>query len=68
MNRAPGIVWMLRYPTTSENGAVLTTEEDEILIQMWGSDWGHQEMFVSRASARLLAKRINQCLDGTAKK
>ena len=45
------------------SGYVRTTDDDEITVVVDGH-------FVSmdRATARLLAKRINQCLDATAKR
>lgn len=43
---------------------VYTGEGDTIVIQ----GEGDQYLDISRKDARLLAKRINQCLDATAKK
>lgn len=61
-NRAPTLCWCLRrdqlYPITS------TGVDDTICIQ----GVGDQYLELSRKDARLLAKRINQCLDATAKR
>ena len=60
-NRRPGSVWALRLSTLSTY--VRTTESDAILIRS-----GVQYIELSRKDARLLAKRINQCLDATVKR
>ena len=66
MNRAPGTVWGLRYPGTYPNGHVRTTDDDEIEV---GYYHGFTERYITlpRRDARLLAKRINQCLDKTTR-
>lgn len=70
----PTVVWSLRAP---EYGAyVQTRDEDSLsLTIMTPSGYGHtttrswqQFAVISRRDARLLAKRINQCLDDTAAK
>ena len=66
-SRAPGTVWALRRDFASW---VRTLHNERIEIVMppaYGEGSGRQRLVVSRQDARLLAKRINQCLDGTAK-
>ena len=71
-NRAPGSVWALRMPFVKRgqsNGYVRTLPDDYIGIGVWGDlRVGSGSLVLSRKDARLLAKRINQCLDGTAKR
>ena len=67
MNRAPGTTWMLRVFGVTPNGVVRTTDDDRILIAVWDGKAEERVITVSRRDARLLARRINQCLDGTAK-
>lgn len=61
-DRAPSSIWLLRreqfYPAvrTGENETICIFDDTEGWIRM------------SRKDARLLAKRINQCLDDTAKR
>lgn len=62
MNRAPSQCWSLRRERMGLD-YVCTTNDDGIYMQV-----GPDGMLMSRADARLLAKRINQCLDGTAKR
>lgn len=61
-NRAPTQVWCLRRDQFCP--MVYTGADDTICIQ----GEGDQYLDLSRKDARLLAKRINQCLDGTAKR
>lgn len=65
-NRAPGTGWYLRRDTFDI--CVETAANDR--VDIWGPTWrGDSTMItVSRQDARLLAKRINQCLDATVKK
>ena len=70
-NRRPGSVWTLRWPLVrrGSNGSVRTLPDDYIGIGHWGDfRMGPQTLALSRKDARLLAKRINQCLDETAKR
>lgn len=65
-NRAPSTVWGLRPLGTYPNGYVRTLEEDDIEIVHIEKERSPAEFLVmSRKDARLLAKRINQCLDKT---
>jgi hypothetical protein len=69
MNRAPNTSWFLRWPVSEyPNGYVLTTYEDEIRVTYFETPDEVATLFLSRKDARLLAKRINQCLDATAKR
>lgn len=62
-NRRPGSLWCLRRDFTS--GYVCTTDDDGIAIYLNGYS---NEMTMSRATARLLARRINECLNATVKR
>ena len=70
-NRAPGTTWELRRDFTS--GYVRTLPDEEVCIVMPPRNPDgpglslSQVLIVPRKDARLLAKRINQCLDSTAK-
>jgi hypothetical protein len=67
-NRAPGTIWGLRPLGTYPNGYVRTDENDDIEIVHTESENCPTEFLVmSRRDARLLAKRINQCLDKTTR-
>jgi len=67
-NRAPGTVWMTRHSDQYPYQYVRTTDDDRILIVNAEQSGGNADaMVVSRRDARLLAKRINQCLDATRK-
>lgn len=69
MNRAPGMIWLLRKIGAATNGSVHTTEDDRIAVLYYGVSRPHpQSLLLSRRDARLLAKRLNECLDGTAKR
>ena len=59
-NRAPSTSWSLRKDHVDY---VRTNDEDGITIRVHG-----HFIVTDRATARLLAKRINECLDGTAKR
>lgn len=70
-NRAPTITWLLRHPKVKHgsNGSVQTMPDDYIGIGHWGDfRVGPQHLVLNRKDARLLAKRINECLDRTAKR
>ena len=68
-DRAPNTVWTLRKFGATPNASVRTMPEDHIGIGHWGDlRLGPQTLTLSRKDARLLAKRINQCLDATVKR
>lgn len=65
-DRAPGVIWCLRPDL--EPPYVRTADNDQIVI-LGPSDVGTPSIIrISRKDARLLAKRINQCLDATVKR
>lgn len=66
-SRAPGTVWMMRRPLTYPNGYVMTGTNDTIIIAYFESENDYQAIVLNRADARLLAKRVSQCLDRTVK-
>lgn len=69
MNRAPSTAWFLRFPLKHfPNSYVHTTADDEIRVTYFLNENDAQTFFLSRKDARLLAKRINQCLDATVKR
>jgi hypothetical protein len=63
----PSVSWSLRAP---EYGAHVRTESDDSLLLAIVDPSGRNQRIVSisRKDARLLAKRINQCLDDTSSK
>lgn len=65
----PGAIWQLRRmhndPERSQ-GFVRTEDEKFIQIQYrWKVGHGWQTLSLPRADARLLARRIEQCLEAT---
>ena len=60
-NRAPRIVWALRKDYGS--GYVATDEGDTIVLCLPDGTGMADRLRISRKDARLLARRINQCLD-----
>jgi hypothetical protein len=66
-NRAPGTAWSLRGAL--ECGYVKTTDNDGILIALPGDLIGGAlvGIEINRKDARLLAKRLNECLNATTK-
>jgi len=56
----PGMIWALRRPGQYPNGYVATVSADLILISYDGNGFR-----VSRRDARLLVRRILQCLEET---
>lgn len=72
-NRAPGTIWPVRRTETGFGFPMVRTAEDdmvEIIFDPAVLDVVplRNVMSLSRADARLLAKRINQCLDSTVKR
>jgi len=71
-NRAPGVIWSLRgEPETS--GYVRTADDDRIEVVLPNDpdlpldhpSYQLISIVISRKDARLLAKRLNKCLDST---
>ena len=65
-NRAPVTVWSVGLPPKMR-AYVRTTDDDMILIaaDAW-PEWS--SITVTRREARMIAKRINECLDATVKR
>ena len=68
----PGVFWSLRADTSC--GYVRTVDTDLLLVAL-PQPGGHgmstappQDLLISRKDARLLAKRLNACLDATTTK
>lgn len=66
-NRSPGTVWAMLRIGTFPNGFVRTLEDDKILVTYHLERGDMQFIRLTRRHARLLAKRINECLDDTNK-
>lgn len=64
MNRASNVIWSLRGVGSAY---VKTAEDDKIEILIPDGNGYANGLSFSRKDARLLAKRINQCLDETVK-
>lgn len=73
-NRAPSTVWGVGMPPNMR-AYVRTTDEDRILVaadcqenDAWGNRRGWDAIEVDRQTARMIARRINECLDATVKR
>lgn len=67
-SRAPSSIWSLRHPGTYPNAWVRTIEGDRIEVtQVASADFALGRLVLSRRDARLLARRLNECLDATVK-
>lgn len=65
----PTMVWHTRLETDGPYQTVKTVNEGTVAIGfMPGHGVAGYGFHISRKDARLLAKRINQCLDATVKK
>lgn len=60
--------WPTRRDLTGCYVKVASHNEDRIDVSFPLGDGHVQSMFIDRAEARLLAKRINECLDATVKR
>jgi hypothetical protein len=65
VNRAPNTLWCLRG---FDGPYVKTADDDRIEILVPDGNGYVNGLSFNRKDARLLAKRINQCLDATRKK
>jgi len=65
-NRKPGAIWTLRGIGQANNCFVRTKENDMVEIVFEDLN-GIATVMLTRKDARLLAKRVNQCLDGSRK-
>lgn len=64
-NRAPGSIWTLRM---DEGAAYVRTGPNDRIVLAGPDEVGcFSTIHLTRKDARLLAKRINQCLDATVK-
>jgi len=64
-DRAPTSIWCLSIKDLDT--FVLTAPDDKIVVA-GVYEYEQQWIELSRSDARLLAKRINQCLDATVKR
>lgn len=61
-----GGIWMLRWPPKKRpNGLVKTMSKKEIGIRVDHDDGTDSQIILDRRTARLVAKRILQCLEVT---
>ena len=69
-NRAPTTTWFMRDPTPENypNGYVRTADNDMVQVIFCEERGQTCGLMLTRKDARLLAKRINQCLDRTVKR
>lgn len=65
MKRSANVCWAAREVGTYPNGIVRCDGEDFIVVSVEPGDGQSYGLRVDRKLARLLAKRINQCLDDT---
>lgn len=65
MPKHPNIIWSARKWGTYPNTYVRTFNKEKIGIVMSEDEGNGSAMIMTRRMARLLAKRINQCLDET---
>lgn len=64
-NRAPGVTWALRADFREW---VQTGVDETVEIYMWDATLQEPRLLtIPRKNARLLARRLNQCIDGTRK-
>jgi hypothetical protein len=66
MTHKPAMMWAFRMPGKYPNGYVQTTEDNQILMSFFDKE-GEDGIGIirSRRDARLLARRILQCLEKT---
>ena len=65
-NRAPCSVWGIG--AREMRAYVRTTDDDRIMIAREDQMLGWDYIDVDRQTARMIARRINQCLDATVKR
>lgn len=72
MNRRPGSIWSVYPPGDPRFNPYVSTAEGDLIVVSIPVDDDPGEMVIqhamTRSTARLLAKRINQCLDETRKR
>lgn len=65
----PGTLWSLRGPGVGPQPHVRTADERTLVLTWPAGESGYAyELRINRRDARLLARRINQCLDATRSK
>lgn len=64
MKHRPGTIWMARKIGTRPNAGVLTVDDKTIELHWEMPDGYHVEGKIDVKLARLLAKRISECLKG----
>jgi len=66
-NRAPTTVWGVGMPPNMR-AYVRTADDAGITIAARDRDEGWKALVVDRQTARMIARRINECLDETKKR
>jgi glycine/D-amino acid oxidase-like deaminating enzyme len=64
-DRAPTSIWCLNLRNL---GTYVRTAPDDRIVVVADHEYDQQYLDLSRKDARLLAKRINECLDATVKR
>ncbi len=67
VKRTDNVVWQCRPMGTYPNANVHCDREEHVVVSSAPGDGYAYSLRLPRKLARLLAKRINQCLDDTAK-
>lgn len=68
-NRAPGTIWSVGPTPEGVQAYVRTVEGDHILIAAYMERYNvWQYVETDRHTARMIARRINECLDATVKR
>lgn len=69
-DRAPGSVWTFYYPMSLDKPGsyVRTAPGDMVQIVLETEPGKFQQVMIDRQQARMLAKRLNQCLDATTRR
>jgi hypothetical protein len=65
LNRAPAVIWSLRQAVGCGYVRTLARDQIGIVLPVYPESSELMQVVVSRKDARLLAKRLNQCLDET---
>lgn len=66
VKRVDNVVWICRELGKYPNGSVRCDGEDRVVVSVEPGDGKSYGLCIPRTLARLLARRINQCLDDTA--